>query len=141
MMYEGEKNEYGCSLHNQSGAMAVRDFDAIVEHLPPDLRAAFNAERTARRAELESFLAACAAPKGLASMRHSLLRRVGALALARRAWLAQVPRQARQFEFLKRIARFIPRIAAHLAVSRNLAVAYSRPAWSVLRATMLHKSM
>ena len=56
-MYQDEKNEYGCPLYFQNGAMTIHNFAAIVEGLPPELRAAFEAERAARRAELEQFLA------------------------------------------------------------------------------------
>jgi hypothetical protein len=93
-VYEDEKNEYGCSLYNQSGRMGVRDFDAIVERLSPELQAAFKAERTARWAELESFLAACATPNDAANMRRSWLRRAGALALVQRTPIERLLRKS-----------------------------------------------
>ena len=61
-MYQDQKNEYGCPLHHQSGSMAVRDFDAIVERLPPELRAAFEAERAARWIEHDALFHATYAP-------------------------------------------------------------------------------
>jgi len=140
-MYENEQNQYGCSLRNQSGRMAVRDFDAIVERLSPELRAAFIAERAARYAELHNFLAACATPNGAASVRYNLLRRVGALAQVRHVWFEQFPAKAARFDIHKRVARAIPRIAAHLAVPGKVAVAYPKPAWNLLRATRLGKSI
>src|SRR5689334_6523594 len=57
-MYENETNEYGCPLCDQTGAMGVKNFDAIVGRLAPDLRAAFEAERAACQAELDNYLAA-----------------------------------------------------------------------------------
>jgi hypothetical protein len=59
-MYQDEKNEYGCPLHYQSGRIAVRDFQAVVERLSPGLRAAFETERAARLVELAFILATCA---------------------------------------------------------------------------------
>jgi len=58
MMYQNETNEYGCPLSDQTGAVGVQNFDAIIAGLAPDLRAAFEAERAACQAELESYLAA-----------------------------------------------------------------------------------
>jgi hypothetical protein len=52
-VYQNDKNEYGCPLHEQSGRVGVRDFDMIVARLSPELRAAFESERAARRAELK----------------------------------------------------------------------------------------
>ena len=57
-MYQNETNEYGCPLYDQTGAVGVQNFDAIIARLAPDLRAAFEAERAACQAELESYLAA-----------------------------------------------------------------------------------
>jgi hypothetical protein len=57
-MYQNETNEYGCPLCEQTGAVGVQDFDAIIARLAPDLRAAFEAERAACQAELDSYLAA-----------------------------------------------------------------------------------
>ena len=56
-MYQNDLNEYGCPLRDQTGSVGVRNFDAVVARLEPDLRAAFEAERAARRAELEHYLA------------------------------------------------------------------------------------
>jgi hypothetical protein len=58
MMYQNETNEYGCPLYSQTGAVGVQNFDAIIAQLAPDLRAAFEAERAACQAELDSYLAA-----------------------------------------------------------------------------------
>lgn len=57
-MYQNETNEYGCPLREQTGALAVQNFDAIIARLAPDLRAAYEAERAARQAELELYLEA-----------------------------------------------------------------------------------
>lgn len=57
-MYENGTNEYGCPLCDQTGAVGVQNFDAIIARLAPDLRAAFEAERAACQAELDSYLAA-----------------------------------------------------------------------------------
>ncbi len=57
-MYQNETNEYGCPLCEQTGAVGVQNFDAIIAWLGPDLRAAFEAERATCQAELDSYLAA-----------------------------------------------------------------------------------
>jgi hypothetical protein len=57
-MYENERNEYGCPLYDQTGTLGVQNFDVIIARLAPDLRAAFEAERAACQAELDSYLAA-----------------------------------------------------------------------------------
>lgn len=54
-MYKDETNEHGCPLRNQTGAAAIRNFIDIIAALSPELRAAFEAERAARQAELESY--------------------------------------------------------------------------------------
>jgi hypothetical protein len=64
-MYQNETNEYGCPLCDQTGALGVQNFDAIIARLAPDLRAAFEAERAACQAELDSYLAASATASGL----------------------------------------------------------------------------
>ncbi len=64
MMYQNETNEYGCPLLDQAGAAGVQNFDAIIARLAPDLRAAFESERTACQAELDSYLAAATNPSG-----------------------------------------------------------------------------
>jgi hypothetical protein len=56
-MYQEDKNEYGCPLYNQTGADAIRNWDMIVARLTPALRAAFEAERAARRDDQERFAA------------------------------------------------------------------------------------
>jgi hypothetical protein len=55
-MYQNETNEYGCPLSEQTGAVGVQNFDAIIARLAPDLRAAFEAERAACQAELDRYL-------------------------------------------------------------------------------------
>jgi hypothetical protein len=57
-MYLNETNEYGCPLRDQTGSVAVQNFDAIVALLAPELRAAFEAEREALQAELDRYLSA-----------------------------------------------------------------------------------
>ena len=64
-MYQNETNEYGCPLCDQTGALGVQNFDAIIARLAPDLRAAFEAERAACQAELDSYLAASTTASGL----------------------------------------------------------------------------
>ena len=61
MMYQNDTNEYGCPLREQTGSMGVQNFDMIIALLAPDLRIAFEAERAARQAELEEYVAASAA--------------------------------------------------------------------------------
>jgi hypothetical protein len=56
-MYHNETNQYGCPLCEQTGVVAVQNFDAIIARLAPDLRAAFEAERAACQAELDRYLA------------------------------------------------------------------------------------
>jgi hypothetical protein len=112
-VYEDEKNEYGCLLHNQSGRMGVRDFDAIVERLSPELQAAFKAERAARWAELESFLAGNATQNGTGNSRRSRLRRVGALALAQRRSIEGLLHKAGQLDIQGLSAQSLPQLAAH----------------------------
>jgi hypothetical protein len=56
-MYHNETNQYGCPLCEQTGVVAVQNFDAIIARLAPDLRAAFEAERAACQAELDHYLA------------------------------------------------------------------------------------
>lgn len=56
-MYSDDKNEYGCPLRNQTGPAGVQNFVEIIAGLSPELRAAFEAERMARQAELEAYLA------------------------------------------------------------------------------------
>jgi len=58
IMYQNETNEYGCPLCAQTGALGVQNFDAIIARLTPDLRAAFETERAACQAELDSYLQA-----------------------------------------------------------------------------------
>ena len=57
-MYENDQNEYGCPLRFQTGAAAVKNFDALIELLAPELRADFESERDERQAEQDQYLAA-----------------------------------------------------------------------------------
>jgi len=57
-MYQNETNEYGCPLCEQTGAAGVQNFELIIARLAPDLRAAFEAERTACQGELDRYQAA-----------------------------------------------------------------------------------
>lgn len=50
-------NARGCPLRNQTGESAVKNFVAILERLPPELRRAFEAERQQRRAEYDQYVA------------------------------------------------------------------------------------
>ena len=56
-MYQNDTNEYGCPLRDQTGSVAVQNFDAIIALLAPELRAAFEAERAALQDELDRYLA------------------------------------------------------------------------------------
>jgi phage terminase Nu1 subunit (DNA packaging protein) len=56
-VYPDDMYESGCPLRNQHGAVSLIDFDAILERLPPEQRAAFEAERAERQAELTRHLA------------------------------------------------------------------------------------
>lgn len=56
-MYRDEQNQPGCPLRNQTGAAGVQNFAFILQQLTPELRAAFEAERTARQAELDAYVA------------------------------------------------------------------------------------
>jgi len=57
-MHPDEQNAYGCPLRNQTGIVAIHNFDAIVAGLPPELRAAFEQERAARQAEIDGIIVA-----------------------------------------------------------------------------------
>ena len=57
-MYHNDINEYGCPLRDQSGSVAVLQFDAILARLAPELRAAFEDERALRQAELDRYFGA-----------------------------------------------------------------------------------
>lgn len=56
---DDEQNEFGCPLRYQSGAAAVKDFAGVLARLSPELRAAFEAERAARQAELDQYVRTC----------------------------------------------------------------------------------
>jgi len=73
-MYQNETNEYGCPLCDQTGAVGVQNFDAIIARLAPDLRAAFEAERAACQAELDSYLSASTCTGG--SFQRELLAEI-----------------------------------------------------------------
>ena len=55
-MHPDEQNAYGCPLRNQTGIVAIHDFDAILAALTPELRAAFAQERAARQAEFDGMI-------------------------------------------------------------------------------------
>jgi len=52
-----ETSSAGVHLRGQTGQEAIIDFDNLLMALPPALRSAFEAERTARQNELESIIA------------------------------------------------------------------------------------
>lgn len=56
-MHPDEQHAYGCPLRNQTGMIAIHDFDAILAGLSPELRAAFEQERAARQAEIDGIIA------------------------------------------------------------------------------------
>jgi hypothetical protein len=64
MMYQNETNEYGCPLCDQTGVVGVQNFDAIIARLTPDLRSAFEAERAACQAEIDSYFASSTSTSG-----------------------------------------------------------------------------
>ena len=112
MMYQNETNEYGCPLCDQTGALGVQNFDAIIAQLAPDLRAAFEAERTVCQAELDSYLAAALNPSG--SLQLELiaelepLTNVGVLLIRFEQLLAKLGRP----RLRELIDSLLPRIAA-----------------------------
>ena len=53
-----ERNAHGCPIRGQSGDDGVLDFQAILDNLPADLRAAFEAERAERALEISGFVTA-----------------------------------------------------------------------------------
>lgn len=57
-IYEQKPSEYSCPLRFQTGAAGVKNFDTLIERLPPDQRAAFESERAERQAELDEYVAA-----------------------------------------------------------------------------------
>ena len=73
-MYQNETNEYGCPLCAQTGAVGVQNFDAIIARLTPDLRAAFEIERAACQAELDSYLLASTSTSG--SLQRDLIAEI-----------------------------------------------------------------
>jgi hypothetical protein len=56
-MHPDQQHAHYCPLRNQTGIIAIHDFDAILAGLPPELRAAFEQERAARQAEIEAIIA------------------------------------------------------------------------------------
>ena len=56
-MYADEKNEFGCSLRNQTGAETVQGFNLLLASLSPELRATFEVERRERERELADWVA------------------------------------------------------------------------------------
>jgi hypothetical protein len=53
-MSEHDRRLSKCPLWNQTGEMAIRNFAALIESLPPELRAAFERERRELQAELDT---------------------------------------------------------------------------------------
>ena len=56
-VYDQEKDEHSCPLRFQTGALGVKDFDALIERLSPDQRDEFETERAERQAELDRYVA------------------------------------------------------------------------------------
>ncbi len=54
---QSERNQFGCALRFQTGSAGVKNFASIVAGLSPELRAAFEAERRERQAELDAYVA------------------------------------------------------------------------------------
>jgi len=52
-----QQDQQTCPLRFQTGAMAIKNFDALIERLSPDQRDAFEAERTEREDELDRYVA------------------------------------------------------------------------------------
>jgi hypothetical protein len=110
-MYQNETNEYGCPLCDQTGAVGVQNFEAIISRLSPELRAAFDAERAACQAELEAYLAATTPSSG--ALQRELLAEIEPLAnvgglLVR---LEQLLAKLAQPQLLDLINNLLPRIA------------------------------
>jgi hypothetical protein len=56
-VYPNDQNAHRCPLRDQTGAEGVQHFDAVLASLPPELRAAFEAERARHEAELTRWVA------------------------------------------------------------------------------------
>ena len=56
-MHPDEQHAYGCPLHNQTGIVAIHDFDLILAGLSPELRTAFEQERAAHQVEIDNLVA------------------------------------------------------------------------------------
>jgi hypothetical protein len=93
--------------------MGVQEFDAIVERLSPALRAAFEAERAERWAELERLLVGDARAYDLpaADLAHGIEQ--APETLAQRRWIERFLQKVGLFDIPQLIANFFPRIAAH----------------------------
>lgn len=57
-MGDQQKDQHTCPLRFQTGATAIKNFDALIERLSPDQRDAFENERAERQAELDRYVAA-----------------------------------------------------------------------------------
>jgi hypothetical protein len=112
-MYQNGRNEYGCPLHKQSGSAAVKDFDAIIAGLSPELRSAFVAERAARQAELESYLAGSVYPICAPEPDSARYNRQASDALILDSWMGWLRQKVGLLDIHETIQNFIPRIVAH----------------------------
>jgi len=54
--YTEQAPEYSCPLRFQTGSAGVKNFEQLIEQLPPDERAAFEAERAERQRELDHYV-------------------------------------------------------------------------------------
>jgi hypothetical protein len=54
--YSEQPQDYGCPLRFQTGPVGVKNFEQLIEQLPPDERAAFEAERDERQRELDRYV-------------------------------------------------------------------------------------
>jgi hypothetical protein len=112
-VYQDDKNEYGCSLRDQTGSAAVKNFEAIIASLSPELRAAFETERAARLAELESYLAEGERQTGAAWLDSAGCLEQAPEALAQLPWVERLLQKVGQISFREMVENFLPRIAAH----------------------------
>jgi hypothetical protein len=56
-MKDQEISQQRCPLRFQTGAAGVENFDVLLNRLPPEQRAAFEAERARLQAEVEAYIA------------------------------------------------------------------------------------
>jgi len=113
-MYQDNMNEYGCPLFEQSGRAGIRDFDAIVARLAPELRLAFEAERAACRLEMKHGSAA-------GSLERWEYRRVATL--LRQLWIAQPRLAAGRDALIEQVEQLRPWLLAWQPAAERIGAA------------------